>query len=138
MNTFALTLSDSQRSERFESVARFIGADDSGAFGILPHHAPMVAVLRYGLARFADADGKWHYLALPGGVLHFTDNLLTLATVRYFLGDQRDVIVEKLASEMAREDSELQSVRATLDEIERTLIRRLSALSTQLQGALRP
>lgn len=135
---FTLVLSDAQRNERFEQVARFIGADGSGAFGVLAHHAPMVAVLRYGLARFADARGQWQYLALPGGVLHFRDNTLTLLAERYFRGDARERIVACLADEMAREDSELQNVRATLAEIERALIRRLSALSASLGEGGRP
>jgi F-type H+-transporting ATPase subunit epsilon len=128
MNTFALTLYDSLRNERFDAVSRFLGADDSGAFGVWPHHAEMVAVLRYGLARFEDAAGTWHYLALPGGVLRFADNALTLVSERYFIGDDRDRIADRLAQEMAREDSELHAVRATLGGIERTLMRRLSEM----------
>jgi F-type H+-transporting ATPase subunit epsilon len=133
---FTLALFDSQHPQRFEHLASFVGADASGSFGILPHHARMVAVLRYGLARFAGADGAWHYLALPGGVLHFADNTLALSTVRYFLGDRRELIVGQLAAEMAREDSELQAVRATLAGIERTLLRRLGELSVSMQRGM--
>lgn len=137
-NGFSLVLADSEHSERFEGVTHFIGTDESGAFGILPHHAHFVALLRYGLARFADANGNWHYLALPGGVLHFSGNTLTIAAARYFLGGQRDAMVAQLAAEAAREDSELHSIRATLAEIERTLLRRLGELSAQMQEAIRP
>ncbi|HJV50607.1 MAG TPA: hypothetical protein VJ652_04060 [Noviherbaspirillum sp.] len=131
MNTFVLTLCDSRRTERFDTVTRFAGADAGGAFGVLPHHAELVAVLRYGLARFADDQGRWRYLALPGGVLHFCRNAMTIVTARYFLGDERDRIADQLAAEMAREDSELHASRATLDEIERTLLRRLGELGAQ-------
>lgn len=132
MNTFSLTLCDSRRTERFDAVTRFVGAGAGGAFGVLPHHAELVAVLRYGLARFADDRGRWQYLALPGGVLHFSRNAMTIVTARYFLGDQRDRIADQLAAEMAREDSELHASRATLDEIERTLLRRLSELGSKI------
>lgn len=132
MNTFALTLCDSTRTERFDAVSKFIGADDSGAFGVLAHHAHTVAVLRYGLARFQDG-GKWRYLALPEGVLRFSDNVLTVAAARYFLGDERGRIAEQLAAELAREDSDVHAARATLAEIERTLVRRLSELSAQMR-----
>lgn len=132
MNTFALTLCDSMRAERFPAVTQFIGADDSGAFGVLARHARTVAVLRYGLARFL-ADGKWRYLALPGGVLRFSDNVLTITAARYFLGEERSRIAEQLAAELAREDSDVHAARATLAEIERTLARRLGELSARMQ-----
>ena len=74
----------------------------SGSFGVLAGHARMVAVLRYGLARFVDSAGHWRYLALPGGVLACADRRVTLATVRYFLGDERAGICRQLADEMAR------------------------------------
>lgn len=129
--TFVLTVSDAFTSERFERVRSFVGADASGSFGILARHAHCVAVLRYGLARFVDLDGRWRYLALPGGVLHFRGQVLNLMAERYFLGERRADMVERLAQAMAREDSELRTMRARLDEIERTLMRRLGTLSAR-------
>lgn len=137
MNTFSLTLSDSMRIERFDNVTHFIGADDSGAFGILPHHARAIAVLRYGLARFLDSNGAWHYLAMPGGILRFSDNALTVTSARYFIGDERDLITDQLAAEMAQEDSEIHAARTTLTGIEQSLMRRLSEMSRQASGAIR-
>ena len=94
----------------------------------------MVAVLRYGLLRFLNGTGVWHYAALPGGVLRFADNSLSIVASRFFLGNERAVLVDKLAAEMAREDSDIHSARATLAQIERTLMRRLGELSER--GAL--
>lgn len=131
MNTFVLHLLDSHSTQRFDKVKQFIGADSSGSFGLLAGHAKMVAVLRYGLARFVDISGKWHYLALPGGVLSFGDNELTLVTVRYFLGEDRASICQRLADEMAVTDSDIHRSRATLVEIEHSLIRRLGELAGQ-------
>jgi F-type H+-transporting ATPase subunit epsilon len=129
MRTFAVTLLDGHGAESFGSVARFIAADASGSFGLLAGHARIVSVLRYGLARFIDSAGNWHYLALPGGVLRFADGRLQLSTVRYFLGGDRSKIVEQLASAMARADSDVRTARATLDEIEHSLMRRLIELT---------
>ncbi len=136
MNSFALTLLDNHGSEQYDAVARFVGADANGSFGILAGHAHCVAVLRYGLARFCDPSGVWHYLAMPGGVLRFFDNHLTVTSVRYFLGDNPHLICDRLAEEMARADSEVHSARATLSEIERSLIRRLAELSHYGSGGL--
>lgn len=130
MNGFELTLLDGQGSQRFASIKHFVAADDKGSFGLLAGHQHALAVLRYGLARFCDQQDVWHYLALPGGVLRFADNRLTITTVRYFLGDDRHLICEQLASELARTDSEIHIARATLSEIERSLVRRLAQLSS--------
>jgi F-type H+-transporting ATPase subunit epsilon len=130
MKTFATELLDGHGADRFTAVRQFVAADASGSFGLLAGHEPMVAVLRYGLARLEDADGQWHYVALPGGVLRFAGNRLTLATVHYFLGMERDRLVEQLASEMSRADSDIALARATLTEIEHSLVRRLTELAT--------
>lgn len=131
MRTFGLALLDSHGENRFARVRQFVGADASGVFGILPGHETMVAVLRYGLARFLDDTGVWHYVALPGGVLRFSDNALSIASVRYFLGDEPGALVDGLASEMARNDSELSTARQTLAKIDRALLRRLADLNSQ-------
>jgi F-type H+-transporting ATPase subunit epsilon len=129
MKNFVLTLLDSHGSERFDNVTRFIAADDNGSFGLLAGHVRMIAVLRYGLARFCDTTGVWRYAAFPGGVLRFADNQLIVVTVRYFLGAERNAICDQLAAAMARTDSEIRKARATLAEIEHSLVRRLIELS---------
>src|SRR5574343_1227263 len=136
MNAFTLALLDSRGTEVFANVSQFVGADTQGSFGILAGHVHTVTLLRYGLARFCDLCGVWRYLALPGGVLRFVDNTLTVSTVRYFLGDDRELISDQLAEEMARSDSEVHSARATLSEIEHSLVRRLAELSKRGIGGI--
>ena len=127
MSGFTLTLMDCQGADRFDGVEQLVAADSTGSFGLLARHERMVAVLRYGLARFLRA-GTWRYVALPGGVLRFAENELTIVTVRYFLGEDRAAIVDQLTAEMTRTDSEVRRVEATLAEIEQSLIRRLGEL----------
>lgn len=134
MNSFALSLLDSQGSDQFAEITQFIGADAGGSFGLLAGHQHMLAILRYGLARFSDSSGAWYYLAMPGGVLRFIDNTLTVTTLRYFLGTDRELICRQLADEMAQLDSEIHSTRATLAKIEHSLLQRLVELSKQQAG----
>ncbi|AEF99276.1 F0F1 ATP synthase subunit epsilon [Methylomonas methanica] len=129
MNTFELRLLDSQNSQTFSRVSRFIGADEEGSFAVLAGHAPLIVLLRLGLARFCDADEQWHYLALPGGVCRFAGNCLSICTVRYFVGDKRDEICQQLSDELARTDSQVHAARLTLSQIEKSLVRRLAELS---------
>jgi F-type H+-transporting ATPase subunit epsilon len=126
---FTVELRDSHGADRFDDVTMFVAADDSGSFGLLAGHARCVAVLRYGLTRFIDGKGCWRYLALPGGVLEFSGNQLSLATVHYFLGEDRDDICRQLEEEMARADSLVHASRSTLKQIEHALVRRLGELS---------
>ena len=130
-----MTLCDSLEIAHFNAVARFVGADATGAFGIRPHHETLLVVLRYGLARFQLADESWRYLSLPGGVVHFSDNHLKLMTTRYFMGEEREKILRQLTDEMEKDHSEISNARSTLAEIEKALIRRFNALSIQLQGS---
>ena len=135
MNTFSLTLIDTAEMTRFEKVRQFIASDTDGSFGILAGHAHTVALLRYGLARFSDDSGIWRYLALPGGVLRFAGNELTITTVRYFLGIDPDAICADLEAAMQQTDSEVHRSRAALSEIEHSLIKRLADLSNQSRGS---
>jgi len=135
MKTFALTLIDTLELTRFEKVGQFIAADEDGSFGILAGHAHTVALLRYGLARFCDDSGVWRYLAMPGGVLRFADNRLTVTTVRYFLGTDPDAICADLEAAMQQTDSEVHRARAALSEIEHSLVKRLAELSNQRRGS---
>lgn len=134
MKSFALTLLDTRGSKHFDDITRFIGADTGGSFGILAGHIHTVALLRYGLARFCDLNGNWHYVTLPGGVLRFIDNQLTITTVRYFLGDDPKEICQRLMDEMAQTDSEAHDVKAMLSEIEHMLVRRMAELSNGMTG----
>ena len=134
MNCFSLSVLDSRGGQEFSAVLHFIGSDASGSFGILADHMHMVTVLNYGLCRFCDETGTWHYLALPGGVLRFYRNQLTITTVRYFLGDDRDYICQLMKEEMAKIDSEIHTARTSIAEIEHSLLKRLAELSKQSVG----
>ncbi|EIC30261.1 MULTISPECIES: F0F1 ATP synthase subunit epsilon [Methylomicrobium] len=131
MKTFSLALIDTAGTTRFDTVSQFIGADAEGSFGLLADHIHTVALLRYGLARFADNRGVWRFLAMPGGVLRFADNQLTITTVRYFLGDSEDAICDSLEAAMQQTDSEVYTAKAALAKIEHSLIKRLVELSGQ-------
>ncbi|MGD8582648.1 MAG: F0F1 ATP synthase subunit epsilon, partial [Gammaproteobacteria bacterium] len=85
MNAFTLKLQDATRSEEINDVTSFVGEDVSGSFGILAGHARMMTTLVTGLARFRIGENSWQYLALPGAVLYFHENVLTLSTRRYVL-----------------------------------------------------
>ena len=97
MNPFALVLCDGTHTERIERVVSFVGEDPSGSFGVLAGHERLMTWLTLGLARFRTDEGPWQYLAVPGAVLYFADNELSISTRRYVI------------------DADYQRIRATLE-----------------------
>jgi F-type H+-transporting ATPase subunit epsilon len=122
---FALVLQDATHAERFEEVASFIGEDSSGSFGILAGHGRMLTVLAFGLARFRYPDGPWHFIALPGGVLSFMENELTISTRRYLWDLDHRRIGKALDEELRREENDLSAIRENLRRLEQEMLKSL-------------
>jgi len=122
---FSLQLESASRSERFDDVVSFVGADASGAFGVLARHARMLTVLEFGMARFRTADDAWHYVALPGAVAYFVHNLLHLATRRYVLSDDYGVVADAIETTLRAEEHTLRSLRQSVGRLDREILRRL-------------
>jgi F-type H+-transporting ATPase subunit epsilon len=125
VNAFTLVLQDATRSERIEEVSSFVGEDSSGSFGIRANHARMMTALVTGLARFRVTTGDWQYLAMPGAVLYFCDNILTLSTRHYLRDADYTRISAALQEQLLAEEEQLRSTRESLRRMEESLLRRL-------------
>jgi len=128
MNTFLLHLQSGECSEKIEQVASFIGRDTSGSFGLLAGHERMMTILDFGLTRFQTSDGKWHYIALPGGVLYFLENDLFISTHRYIRSDDYNVVSAAISDTLAREEEELHAFKSSVSRMEQEMTRRLWTL----------
>ncbi|HHJ16627.1 MAG TPA: F0F1 ATP synthase subunit epsilon [Gammaproteobacteria bacterium] len=125
MNSFILLLQDASRSERIEGVNSFVGEDASGSFGILADHSRMMTTLVIGLARFRIGDTNWQYLAMPGAVLYFFNNELTLSTRRYLRDADYTRISAALQEQLLAEEELLRATRESLRRMEESLLKRL-------------
>jgi F-type H+-transporting ATPase subunit epsilon len=125
MKTFTLVLNDATRSEEIAEVTSFVGEDASGSFGILAGHARMIATLIIGLARFRTGEDAWRYLAVPGAVLYFYDNRLTLNTRRYLLDDDYMRISQALQHQLLVEEENLHAMKVSLHRMEEEVLKRL-------------
>lgn len=125
MKTFALDLCDTSQEEHIDGVTSFVGEDATGSFGILSGHARFMTVLVFGLARFRVGNEPWQYLALPGGLVHFADNCLTIATRRYLKDDNYQRISQLLDEQMVLEEARWESVKQSLRRLEEELFRRM-------------
>jgi len=125
MKQFAIELHDSKQSERIDNVISFVGEDDSGSFGIRANHERLMTTLTFGLARFRTDGGDWEYLALPGALLYFRDNRLTLSTQRYLRDNDYSRISAALQQQLLAEEANLKSLRLSLHRMEEELLKRL-------------
>ena len=125
MTDFTLLLQDATRTTSIAGVTSFVGEDDSGSFGILAGHARMMTSLVLGLARFRTSGGPWQYLAVPGAVLYFDRNVLTLCTRHYLLDDDYLRISEALQQQLLAEEETLHAMKTSLHHMEEEVFRRL-------------
>lgn len=131
MNTFVMHLCAADRHERVDAVARFVGEDASGRFGILARHDRFMTTLTFGLARWKCATGDWEYLGLPGGLLYFRDDELRISTRRYLRDADPDRLARAVSLELLEEERALRTTRQTLHEIETEMLRRLTELERE-------
>ena len=132
MTGFTLQLFDARRSERFDGVSSFVGDDASGSFGILPGHARMMTNLVFGLARFRRGEeASWQYLAMPGAVLYFADNVLSLICRHYLIDEEYERISRRLADELLAEEEQLHELRESLRRMEEAMLKRMWELRQQ-------
>jgi F-type H+-transporting ATPase subunit epsilon len=133
MKPFTLRLQDATRAEEIAGVISFVGEDSSGKFGILAGHARSMTSLVIGLARFRVADGSCMYLAAPGAVLYFNDDLLTLSTRHYLLDSDYMRISQTLQQQLLAEEEALYTMKASLRRMEQEVLKGLWKMG--LKGA---
>lgn len=125
MKSFTLKILDSFGAHEFPDVVSFVGEDRSGSFGIRANHARMITSLVVGLARFQTAAGNWRYIALPGAILHFDRNVLSLATRHSLVGDDYERISAALREQLLAEEQKLTSMKESLHRMEEEVLKRL-------------
>lgn len=125
MNTFQLTIRGATQTERFENVSSLVAEDASGSFGIQANHARMMASLVFGLARFRVGDEPWQYLAMPGALLYFVNNELTINTRRYLIDTDYQRISAALQQQLLAEEKALKSMKDSLHHMEEEVLKRM-------------
>lgn len=128
MNQFTLNLFDATHELRIDGVTSFIGEDASGSFGIQSNHARFMTTLVFGLARFRQVKADWHYLALPGAVVYFNDNELTLSTRHFLIDTDLERISTLLDQKLIAEEENLRATRDSLRKMEQAMFKRMVAL----------
>ena len=128
MSPFVLNLFDATHEQRIAGVTSFVGEDASGCFGILPNHARFMTTLVFGLARFRLGTADWQYLALPGAVLYFNNNALTISTWHFLIDTDLERISVLLDRQLIAEEDNLRATRESLHRMEQAMLERLLTL----------
>ena len=136
MNTFRIMIRDNSRSETIDGVASFVAEDTSGSFGLLAGHARLMTSLVFGLARFRTRAGPWQYLAMPGAILLFEDNVLSLNTRRYLLGGDYEAMSSALVEKLALEERSLKEMKRTLHQIETHVLKQMLEMNKTVSTIL--
>lgn len=125
MKEFSLQLNDATHEQRINGVTSFVGEDASGSFGIRPNHARFMTTHVFGLARFRQGGEDWQFLALPGAVLYFNNNELTISTRHFLIDTDLDRISAALEQQLIAEEENLQATKASLHKMEQAMLNRL-------------
>lgn len=125
MNTFSMQLQDAKQTALISDVTSFVGQDGSGSFGIQAGHARIMASLSFGLARFRTDEDAWTYLALPGALLYFSDDTLTLSTRHFVIDQDYERISKVIAEELMAEEVQLRRLKRSLRQMEEEALRRM-------------
>jgi F-type H+-transporting ATPase subunit epsilon len=125
MNSFDLLLRDNTHSEHFAQVSAFVAEDASGSFGIRAHHGRLMAAPVFGLARFRIANEAWQYLAMPGALLYFINNELTINTRRFLIDSNYQRISAALQEQLLAEEENLKTMKDSLHRMEEQVLKRL-------------
>ena len=134
MSSFNLNLFDIYHQQRMTGVSSFVGLDATGSFGILPHHAHFMTTLVFGLARFCLDSDNWQYLAVPGAVLYFNNNELSISTRHFLIDTDFERISSLLEQQLSTEEDKLRVTRESLGLMEQAMIKRLQALKGKALG----
>ena len=134
MKPFTLQLQDATRAQEIAGVTSFVGEDATGSFGILAGHARFMTTLVIGLARFRLGERPWQYLAVPGAVLYFDQNVLTLNTRHYLLDEDYMRISQSLQEQLLAEEEKLRTTKESLHQMEEQVLKRLWEMSRRRGG----
>lgn len=126
MSVFRLELVSEEGQESIDRIVSFVGADESGSFGILANREPLITILSWGLCCFTTADGARQYVGMPGGVLSFAGGVLHIATPRYIRAAESQALLTQLDESMRTEEEDRRHLREVLHNLDREFLRRLA------------
>lgn len=85
-----------------DNIVSLVAPGAEGSFGIMAHHAPIIAALQAGVLKLRDAHDREIYIAVSSGFLEASNNRVTVLCDTAELGDEIDVERAQRALERAQ------------------------------------
>ena len=128
MATFPLELVTPEKVMFAEEVQAIRAPGMDGSFGVLAHHAPLLAELTTGLIKVTRANGFEAFIATSGGFLQVSRDKVIILADSAELSDEIDVDRARAAADKARKLLEVEgggidaeALRAELERAENRL-----------------
>jgi len=107
-------------------VAHLRAEDETGAFGILPHHADFLTALAISVATWRDVQGREHHIALRGGMIEVRGgDTITIATPEAVLGEDMHRLEHEVLAAFEREIVEERAARIDAERLYIAAIRQI-------------
>ena len=112
-----------------DDVAHLRAEDETGAFGILDHHADFLTALSVSVASWRDRSGAEHHIAVRGGMLEVRGGgTIAIATPEAVLGDDLHRLETEVLARFRRALAEEQAARVDAQRLYLAAIRRIYRL----------
>jgi F-type H+-transporting ATPase subunit epsilon len=109
-----------------ENITHLRAEDDTGAFGILPHHADFLTALTVSVMTWRDAKGGEHYVAVRGGMLEVRGGeAITIATPEAVQGDDLHRLEHDVLAVFQRQRAEERAARTDAERLYLAAIRQI-------------
>jgi F-type H+-transporting ATPase subunit epsilon len=110
----------------FADVTAVRAEDESGEFGILPHHADFVTALAVSVVGWRRADGRQGYCAVRGGLLTVSGGEnVAIATRDAIVGDDLGSLEVVVRGKLTTEAEEERQARAHAEQFRIQAIRQI-------------
>lgn len=111
---------------RAEDVLSVRAEDESGGFGILPGHVPLLTVLDACVVRWRQRKGKWSFCSLRGGVLTTQDGKeVHIACREAIFGDDLSALEAAVEAHLAARTEEMRAARLQQTRMHAQAIRQI-------------
>ncbi len=101
--------------------------DESGAFGVLEHHADLLTALTVSVLVYRDLEKQEHFVAVRGGILTVTSGeRVELVTREAVPGDDLVVLERDVLSRFRRKEAEELRARTNAGRLQGALLRCVS------------
>lgn len=122
-----------------DEVQHVRAEDETGAFGIMPHHADFLTLLAISVVSWRDTEGAEHHVAVRGGVLSVQNgSLVQIATKEVVREDDLSRLQDRVLDRFREADAEEEEARAAATRLHIATIRRIQRVLEASRQATGP